>query len=91
MIIKKAILNTSSFINFKLKRRLLWNAVAEEVQRENVSAGINFQKKSIRISWKNIKKRKKKKTKEMKIRYQLVLLGLFAFCVGVYLYIAVSS
>ncbi|MDC1150187.1 hypothetical protein OAT47_01695 [Gammaproteobacteria bacterium] len=36
-------------------------------------------------------KRKKKKTKEMKISYQLVLLGLFSFCVGVYLYIAVSS
>ena len=31
------------------------------------------------------------KTKEMKISYQLVLLGLFSFCVGVYLYIAVSS
>ena len=53
-----------------------WHALSEEEYQEK---------------FEEYKKREKKKTKEMKISYQLVLLGLFSFCVGVFLYIVVSS
>ena len=48
-----------------------WHTLSEEEYQEKLE---------------EYKQRKKKKTIEMKISYRLVLLGLFSFCVGVFLY-----